>query len=157
MSTNKVLIPLADAEFSLHVLPHVTRLLDPDHNELILLHVAPVTSAVTLDERVLVYADQEAASAEAESRASLQPYVRSLGALGYHVTPVVTFGDPASEIEHFVEQEGVDLVAMTTHGRTGLVRALMGSVAEHVVGHVEIPVMLYRSASDYDDGSPLGK
>ena len=64
-STNKVLIPIDEAEFGLHVLPYVTRLLEPDKNELILLHVAPVPSAVMVGDEVVVYADQETASMQA--------------------------------------------------------------------------------------------
>jgi nucleotide-binding universal stress UspA family protein len=60
------------------------------------------------------------------------------------VTPIVSFGDPAKEIEYIVEKQNVDMVAMTTHGRTGLARILHGSVAQHVLNHVEIPVLLYR-------------
>jgi nucleotide-binding universal stress UspA family protein len=157
MTKNKVLIPIDDSTFSLHVLPHVARLLAPDHNELILYHVAPLPSAVTVDERVLVYADQQAASIEAESRATLQPYVRGLERLGYLVTPVISFGDPATEIEHYVDQENVDLVAMTTHGRTGIARALFGSVAQHVLNHVDVPVLLFRSFPEIGIESALGE
>jgi nucleotide-binding universal stress UspA family protein len=157
MTTKKVLVPVADSEFSLHVLPHVTRLLDPDRYELVLLHVEPVPGPVMVEERVLVYADQETASQEAASKADLQPYVRSLEELGYRVTPVVSFGDPATEIEHFVAERDVDLVAMTTHGRTGWARVLLGSVAEHVLTHVDVPVLLYRSFPEDSGNGAIGK
>ncbi len=156
MKINKVLIPVGDSDFSLHVLPHITRLLEPAKNELILLHVAPTPSGVTVDEQVVVYAEQEAASMEAESIATIQPYVRSLEEIGYHVTPVVSFGDPAKEIERFVAERDIDLVAMATHGRTGLARMILGSVAQQVVSHVDAPVLLYRSQPD-DDESVLSQ
>lgn len=144
MRMNKVLIPVDELEFSMGVLPYVTRLLEPQKCELFLLHVAPTPTAVTVDEQVVVYADQETASAEAAGRATLQPYVKSLEAIGYHVTPIISFGDPASEIEHIVAQKEIDLVAMTTHGRTGLARVVLGSVAQQVLNHVDVPVLLYR-------------
>lgn len=156
MTKKKVLVPIADSEFSLHVLPYVTRLLEPDRNELILLHVAPVPGPVIVEERVLVYADQETASLEAERRSSLQPYVRALEKIGYTVTPVVSFGDAASEIERFVDEENVDLVAMCTHGRTGLERMLLGSVAQHVVHHVDIPVLLIRPSAEEPSNGAVG-
>ena len=144
-STNKVLIPIDEAEFGLHVLPYVTRLLEPDKNELILLHVAPVPSAVMVGDEVVVYADQETASMQALCREAIQPYVRSLEELGYRVKLIISFGEPAEEIEHLVAEENVDVVAMATHGRTGLARVLRGSVAQYVVNHVDVPVLLFRA------------
>jgi nucleotide-binding universal stress UspA family protein len=58
------------------------------------------------------------------------------------------FGPPAAEIERYIDEEGVDLVAMTTHGRTGLARLVAGSVAEHVLHHAKTPILLYRSVAN---------
>jgi nucleotide-binding universal stress UspA family protein len=157
MKSNKVLVPVDDSEFSLGVLPHVTRLLEPAKTELFLLHVAPVPNAITVDEQIVIYADQEAASMQSESRAAIQPYVRSLEEIGYHVTPVVSFGDPATEIERFVAEKDIDLVAMATHGRTGLARVVRGSVAQQVFNQVDVPVLLYRAFPEDGDGSALGQ
>ncbi len=49
-------------------------------------------------------------------------------------------GEPASEIVAYAEAEQVDFIVIGTHGRTGLFRALMGSVAESVVRHALCPV-----------------
>lgn len=152
MKANRVLIPLDDSDFSLNVLPHVTRLLEPEKNEILLLHVEHAPDAVMIDEHVVIYADQEQASKQGESRAALQPYVRDLEELGYRVTPLVSFGDPAGEIERIAEEREIDLIAMATHGRTGVARLLRGSVAQHVVSHVDIPVLLYRVPLEGDDG-----
>ncbi|WP_372911714.1 universal stress protein [Salinigranum sp.] len=59
-------------------------------------------------------------------------------------------GDPASEILRYVETTGVDLVVMGTHGRTGIERHLLGSVAEQVVRAASVPVVTLnlRGASD---------
>lgn len=52
-------------------------------------------------------------------------------------------GLPGDEIVRVATDEGCDLVVMGTHGRSGLTRAVMGSVADHVVRHLDgIPVML---------------
>jgi len=53
-------------------------------------------------------------------------------------------GDPATAIVRFAEEEGVDFIVMGTHGRTGLSRLLMGSVAESVVGRAKCPVITLR-------------
>lgn len=53
-------------------------------------------------------------------------------------------GDPASAIARLAEDENVDLIVMGTHGRTGISRLLMGSVAEAVVRHAPCPVFTYK-------------
>ena len=52
MKMHKVLIPLDDSEFSLGVLPHVTNLLEPDRNELYLLHVMPKPNSIVVDDEI---------------------------------------------------------------------------------------------------------
>lgn len=54
-------------------------------------------------------------------------------------------GDPAGEIVRVAEEEGVDLIVLGTHGRTGLSRLLMGSVAEAVVRRAACPVFTFKS------------
>lgn len=53
-------------------------------------------------------------------------------------------GNPASEIVQLAADEKVDLIVMGTHGRTGLVRLLMGSVAEAVVRRAGCPVLTLK-------------
>ena len=148
MKLNKVLVPIDYPGFGLGVLPHLTHLLDPQKTELLLLHVMPVPESIMVNEEIVVYSDQEAASMEEDGKLMLHPYAESLEQLGYHVTPVVSFGDPARGIEYIAEKENVDLVAMATHGRTGFARLLRGSVAQHVFEHVEVPVLLDRGVEE---------
>lgn len=53
-------------------------------------------------------------------------------------------GDPPSAVVRLAEEENVDLVVMGTHGRTGLSRLLMGSVAEAIVRRAKCPVLTYK-------------
>ena len=57
----------------------------------------------------------------------------------------VRTGSAPSEIAEFVETNGVDLVALSTHGRTGLERFLLGSVTEKVVRHARCPVLTVKA------------
>lgn len=57
-------------------------------------------------------------------------------------------GDPATAIARLAEEEQVELVVMGTHGRTGLMRLLMGSVAEVVVRRAPCPVLTLRQPDD---------
>jgi nucleotide-binding universal stress UspA family protein len=149
MNTSKVLIPVDGSEVSLQILPHVTRFLKPQETEIVLLYVAEPPQMVQMGDSnnpdLVIYADQEAASIEAGFVSAMGMHVGYLNHAGFNAIPAVRFGDPATEIERYIADEKVDLVAMTTHGRTGLARVLMGSVAQHIVNHTNVPVLLFRS------------
>ncbi|MBC8353187.1 MAG: universal stress protein [Planctomycetes bacterium] len=53
-------------------------------------------------------------------------------------------GDPAHAIVRLAKDEAVDMIVMGTHGRSGLSRMLMGSVAEAIVRRAECPVLTYK-------------
>jgi nucleotide-binding universal stress UspA family protein len=55
-------------------------------------------------------------------------------------------GSPVSQIIDLVAEQGVDLIVMGTHGRTGLRHLIMGSVAEHVVRAAPCPVLTIKLA-----------
>ena len=56
----------------------------------------------------------------------------------------LTMGDPAGEIVRIAEDERAEMIVLGTHGRTGVTRLLMGSVAEVVVRRAPCPVLVYR-------------
>jgi nucleotide-binding universal stress UspA family protein len=53
-------------------------------------------------------------------------------------------GDPATEIVRVANEEAADIIVVGTHGRTGLTRLLMGSVAEQVIRHAACPVLTFK-------------
>ena len=63
----------------------------------------------------------------------------------------VECGIPKEAIPRFAELHKVDLVVMGTHGHTGLMHVLMGSVAEHVVRHQPCPVLTVRYPRKEDE------
>ena len=60
------------------------------------------------------------------------------------LTAVVRRGMPAEEIKRFAQEEGIDLIVMASHGRTGLRHMVMGSVAERVVRLCSVPVLTVK-------------
>jgi nucleotide-binding universal stress UspA family protein len=147
MKTNRVLIPVDGSEFSLQVLPYVMRLLDPAKTELVLMRVAPWPKTLEFGEpgdHGTIYLDQREESMEAHFYTEMLPYMATLVKAGFSVSTAISFGDPAHQIEQFIPAELIDMVAMTTHGRTGLSRMVLGSVAQHVVNHASVPVLLFR-------------
>lgn len=59
-----------------------------------------------------------------------------------HVSTLMREGRPGPEIVTAARDEGCDLVVMSTHGRSGIRRALLGSVANHVATHIEDAAIL---------------
>jgi len=57
---------------------------------------------------------------------------------------IVVEGDPASEILKFADEMGVELIAMGSHGRTGVLGFFLGSVSRKVLDHARCPVMIAR-------------
>lgn len=146
MKKNNVLIPVDGAAFSLQILPCIRRFLNPTENRLILLRVEPEPEAIHIHqpgfEDIDIYVDETEAALRNNFADELLPTVHALKKLGFTVTTEVEFGEPIPELEAYIAKQEVDLVAMTTHGRTGMNRIIHGSVAEHLLHHVDVPVLL---------------
>jgi nucleotide-binding universal stress UspA family protein len=72
-------------------------------------------------------------------------YVQNLGKEGrIKVEPVSLRGSPAEKILEYAEENEIDLIVMGTQGLTGIKRFLIGSVAENVLRHSKVPVMIVR-------------
>jgi nucleotide-binding universal stress UspA family protein len=67
---------------------------------------------------------------------------------GLPVERLSVLGDPAGEILDQSTNGGVDLIVMATHGRSGVSRWILGSVAERVLRHAEVPLVLVRVSGD---------
>lgn len=79
-----------------------------------------------------------------EARQYLEQLAGPPGPTGSAIDMLVETGDPSSAIQRIAQQESVDLIAMATHGRTGLARLTMGSVATTTVQRSHVPVLLVR-------------
>ncbi len=66
---------------------------------------------------------------------------------GVEASYVVEFGTPADQIVNYAKEYEVDMIVLGTHGRTGLKRIVMGSVAEAVVRRAECPVLAIKTGS----------
>ena len=80
--------------------------------------------------------------AEAEAKSYLSEMAERLKAEGIAVENDMAYGLPADEILNYAEQKQVDLIVMSTHGRSGISRWFSGSVSEKVVGQSPIPVLI---------------
>ena len=72
---------------------------------------------------------------------------RPLRDRGLRVSSEVLSGSPAEQIIDFAKEKGVDLIAMSSHGRSGIGRWVFGSVTDKVVHAGDTPVMVVRAAA----------
>lgn len=121
----KTLIPLDGSELSEQVLDAVTRL------------IARQDVGVTSLLRVVESEDEKAAAEEYLASLRKRLSERSIPA-----SVNVAVGDPAEEILTYVKHEGHDLIAMATHGRSGVTRWVRGSVAERILRSTAVPLLL---------------
>lgn len=74
---------------------------------------------------------------------------------GIHARWTAEWGQASEEILNRVRRDGLDLIAMTTHGRSGVRRAVMGSVTEDVLRRSEVPLIVNRPESKVGDWSRI--
>lgn len=163
---NKIIVPLDGSQLSAAVVSIVEHMTACTPTEVVLVHVVPPPAgrsaalfrpfspdipisvprspADAETRRHPVYRDQEIASAEAEARNWLAPVLDQLAQSGVNARIEILFGRPAEAILQYASLTGADLIVMATHGRTGALRLLMGSVCEDVMRGAQIPVMVIR-------------
>ncbi len=142
---HRALIPLDGSATAAAIIPAFLTLALSLKLEVVLLQVlARVTPPATegVGTRRLIADPMERLQQEAE--AYLGRIADELCARGLTVQTAVRVGEPASEIVQGALECQADLIAMTTHGRSGLSRLFFGSVAEAVLRRASVPVFLMR-------------
>ncbi len=140
----RILVTLDGSELAEMVIPHVEVVAEAGYSGVILLHVAPEAEALIENGVVVAYADQEAERLTMAAQHYLDRFVERLRAQGITARSLIRFGAPAAQILEAAREEDADLIAMTTHGRSGVRRLFYGSVAEEVLRGAVIPILLVR-------------
>lgn len=168
----KLLVPLDGSALAEAALDHAAELVARIHlEEVILLHVyATQESEFTPTHKD--YIDRAAETVRTKAGEVQQKIGTPVGDTTVEVRGELGTGKPAEEILHYAEQNNVDLIMMATHGRSGIKRWAMGSVADKVLRASKVPVWLFRAgmqkeAADDEslertilvplDGSPLAE
>ena len=142
---NKILCPVFDKN-SLLALQIATELAHERKATLHLLHVVAMPPG---PEVALSSGKMEAAARTKLERLALD---KVKGKAHYQVE--VMMGDPGVEVLQAAKRLGADLILMATHGRKGLRRLVLGSVAEHVVREAPCPVLTVRPKAPAEKSSP---
>jgi nucleotide-binding universal stress UspA family protein len=139
----RVVVPLDGSRLAEGMLRFIVDIAGPLDLEVVLLRVIRVLPPqVTETVRTAVLENVEHNTADALEY--LAPLANDLRTRGIRVRTEVRRGEPVDEIVAGAREADADLIAMTTHGRSGLGRLLFGSVAEAVLRQAEIPVFLMR-------------
>jgi nucleotide-binding universal stress UspA family protein len=134
-----VVVPVDLSAASLRAVETAMQLVEiPAHVRIV--HVLPVLAAA---EPGVIWDTVDDAGRSQHAARAVRERLLQAGFEGLDVSVVV--GDPGHEIADFAEQVGADLIVLPSHGRTGLTRLLIGSVAERVVRLAHCPVLVLRN------------
>ena len=134
----RVLVPLDGSRLAEAVLSFIEKVAGPLDMEIVLIQVVSLTP-----EEVIGLAPNSARR-EPEARQYLEPLASELRHRGLRARVEVASGVPATEIAAAAVRADADLIAMTTHGRSGFGRLLVGSIAEAVLRVAPVPVFLLK-------------
>ena len=135
----RILSPIDFDDNSLAALDVAAQIARDNDGMLLLLHVVPmIVPATDMPVYVDIYKGQEEAAREK---------LREIAAkrlLGFPHQILTHMGEPAGSILNAARRDAADLIVMATHGRRGLSRVLLGSIAEMVLRNAPCPVLCVR-------------
>jgi nucleotide-binding universal stress UspA family protein len=138
----RILVPIDFSKYSQNALTYAVALAEKFDAELYLLHVVQNLAVFFPD--ILAVSAPSTEELNQSVRRALDRVIQEsrMGNLKVHTE--VRQGTPFYEIINYAQENTIDLIVMGTHGRTGLVHVLMGSVTEKVVRKSPCPVLTVR-------------
>jgi nucleotide-binding universal stress UspA family protein len=144
---NRILVPLDGSNESEAVIPYIEEFAPRLQAEVILLQVVAPDYHIYAagGPEYGAYAERQVESIKAFAKDYLEKMVVQLRQKGVNTKPEIKFGTAAEEIIKFADEIGAGVVAMSTHGRSGVGRWALGSVAERVMHSGNTPILLVRT------------
>ena len=140
----KILIPLDGSPLAERVLPYAHALAKGFGARVQLLHVFNLAPEGLADPTHGHYSHQIDANLSSRALDYLHGVTTSMGCSGVRVSCTAEAGDPTSWIVNEAEKEPDTLIAMSTHGRSGPARLVLGSVTDKVLHSTSAPVLVLR-------------
>ena len=137
---NHILVAIENSDADRAVLEHIERLARLTGARLLLVHVADGWVARHFEDLQLRESEEMRAD-----RAYLERLCRELRERGLDVRARLALGDPVSELVKVAAAEGVDLIALSTHGHRFFNDLLRGSTADRLRHGVTVPVLMVRA------------
>ena len=136
----RILVAVESSGADRTILNHVSELAKLTGAGLVLVHVADGWAARNFDQLKLRESEEMKVD-----RAYLEQLRGELEGRGFTVETRLAMGDPATELIKASQEQGVDLIAMSTHGHRFLGDILFGATADRVRHLVKVPVLLLRA------------
>lgn len=134
----KILVTLDGTPTDRAIIEHIKRLATVLHSHVVLLHVASGAQAR--------YHGSDASGREVEEANAYLKNIRDeMTSAGISTEAELAYGNPATEIVNWVNRQGCDLVAMSTHGHNLLADLVLGTTAIRVQHNISVPVLLLRA------------
>jgi universal stress protein A len=145
----KILLAIDESEFSEAAIKMMIAQNSPPNTEVRVLHVVEPPSLLLGREMGAHDVEFEAVwnALREQAKALVEKTTGILRSAGYKVTPALEEGDPKSKIIDVAAEWKADLIVLGSHGRKGLSRFLMGSVADSVARHASCSVEIVRLPS----------
>lgn len=152
----KILVPLDGSPLAQAILPYVMVVAKGFHSRVILFHVAETALDHEAPEQK-TYADETMERIRPMAENYLAGVADELREEGIDVETEVVGGRAAAQIVEHADKEDVDLIALSTHGRSGLARWVMGSGVDKILRACEQPVLLVRPRDESAGGEAAGR
>jgi len=152
----RILVPLDGSPLAQAVLPYVMVVAKGFHSRVILFHVAETALDHEIPEQK-AHADETIERIRPLAENYLAGVADELRGERIDVETKVVGGRAVAQIVEHAEQEDVGLIAMTTHGRSGLARLVMGSGIDKILRACEQPVLLVRPGDEGASGEAAGR
>jgi nucleotide-binding universal stress UspA family protein len=135
----KILVPLDGSKLAEKILPQVKELVKLSGAEV---HLLKVVMSYEIDPKK---DKEELKRLSGEAQKYLDQVAARLKKSAIQALAVVGYGKDAVKICDYASEKKCNLIAMSTHGRSGLSRWALGSVADKVLQCSDVPVMLFRA------------
>jgi len=145
MSCRRILVPLDGSDVAEQVLPPATLVAQAFGAEMILFQVSIVHVSGWSTGEWFMPLEGDFETADRDTQAYLDRAASRLKQQGVSVSTATRVGAVAESIIEYAEANHIDLIAMCTHGRTGLGRWALGSVADRVLRAGSVPILLVRA------------
>jgi nucleotide-binding universal stress UspA family protein len=152
---SKILVPLDGSELAECVLPHVESIVKGCHipDVIFIRVVEPTHLPTSATDFSTIYTEVDAKAAQAKTdavnKADAEEYINNMVARFKYGDArnqgVVLMGKPAETIADYAEKNGVDLIVIATHGRSGVSRWVWGSTADKVLRSACVPMLMVRA------------
>jgi nucleotide-binding universal stress UspA family protein len=142
-----ILVPLDGSKTAEAALPKALALAKMSGAQVTLLMIVPLVETVISTDAEPIYIDEQVNAEKTHALRYLERIRVQIGPQPFRLTLAVETGNAAGAILDYAATHAVDLIAMTTHGRSGLQRWVLGSVAEKIVRAADRPVLLIRAAA----------